>query len=207
MDPVLFFPIAVLIALTPGPNNFCALNNGIRQGVIAALVGTVGRVIAFAILLTISAIGLATTLLASESAFNVLKWVGAGYLVWLGVRCLRSKERIGFVDRQGTGTCDDRSMQKLMLQEFLLGISNPKAILLFASLFPQFINPSMPGASQFLALGATYLLAEFVSSLTYALGGRQLRRFIASRRGGARLNMVTAGVFIGAGVLLLASRR
>ena len=67
MDALLFFPLAVMIALTPGPNNFCALNNGIRQGVGAALFGTIGRVLAFAIFLTISAVGLGAMLLDRKS--------------------------------------------------------------------------------------------------------------------------------------------
>jgi threonine/homoserine/homoserine lactone efflux protein len=92
MDALLFFPLAVMIALTPGPNNFCALNNGIRQGVGAALFGTIGRVLAFAIFLTISAVGLGAMLLASETAFSVLKWLGAAYLFWLGWKAWHSQD-------------------------------------------------------------------------------------------------------------------
>ena len=70
MEALLFAPAAVAIALTPGPNNFCGLNNGIRAGVAAALIATVGRVAAFAIFLTVSAVGLGAMLLASEAAFT-----------------------------------------------------------------------------------------------------------------------------------------
>ena len=90
MDAVLFAPIAALISLGPGPNNFCALNNGINYGFRAALLATFGRLAAFAIFLFIPAVGLGAMLLASETAFTIIKWVGAAYLVYLGIKTWRS---------------------------------------------------------------------------------------------------------------------
>lgn len=209
MDVLLFFPVAVAIALTPGPNNFCALNHGIRQGVGAALLGTVGRAVAFAIFLALSGLGLGAMLLASEAAFNAMKWVGAAYLFWLGWQAWRSAGCLsGALAAGADGEAIQRfSARELMRREFLLGISNPKAMLLFAAIFPQFIEPSRPAAMQFVTLGGTYLAAEFVSALVYGLGGQQLRRFIRSPRAAARLNRATAGVFVGAGGWLLAAQR
>ncbi|GAA0761744.1 LysE family transporter [Ideonella azotifigens] len=207
MDALYFFPLAVGIALTPGPNNFCALNHGLREGVVAAIVGTTGRVAAFAIFLTVSALGLGAMLLASETAFSVLKWLGAAYLFWLGVHAWRSRDLGGLHAGESADSAPPRRWRELMRQEFLLGISNPKAMLLFAAIFPQFIDPSKPAAMQFATLGATYLLAEYVSSLAYGLGGRQIRRLVRSPLAARRLNRATGGVFIGAGGLLLAAHR
>lgn len=207
MDALYFFPLAVGIALTPGPNNFCALNHGLREGVLAALVGTTGRVAAFAIFLTVSALGLGAMLLASEAAFNALKWLGAAYLFWLGAQAWRSREVNGLHGGEAGLQGTPRRWRELMRQEFLLGISNPKAMLLFAAIFPQFIDPARPAAPQFLTLGATYLLAEYVSSLAYGLGGRQIRQLVRSPLAARRLNQATGGVFIGAGGLLLAAHR
>jgi homoserine/homoserine lactone efflux protein len=208
MDALLFFPLAVMIALTPGPNNFCALNNGLRQGVMAALAGALGRILAFAIFLTVSAFGLGAMLLASEAAFNVLKWLGAAYLLWLGWRAWHSRD-LGSLASQGSDAPGQaaRSVQQLATQEFLLGISNPKAMLLFAAIFPQFINPQLPTARQFLVLGSTYLLAELVSALVYGSGGTQIRRLVRSPQAVVRLNRATGGFFAGAAGLLLASHR
>ena len=86
-------------------------------------------------------------------------------------------------------------------------ITNPKAIILFAAIFPQFIDPAQPPVPQFALLGPVYLCAEFVASLVYASGGRQLRRVITSQRAVLRLNTATGGVFMGAAGLLLASNR
>ncbi len=210
MDALLFAPVAVAIALTPGPNNFCGLNNGIRAGVGAAMVGTIGRVAAFAIFLAVSAVGLGAMLLASEAAFAAVKWVGACYLFWLGWRAWRSREFSGLVVVDGAPVSAEGApvrLRALIAQEFLLGITNPKAIILFAAIFPQFIDPGQPAARQFVVLGAVYLAAEFVATAVYAAGGRQIRRFIRTSSGVVRLNKATGGFFMGAGGLLLATHR
>jgi threonine/homoserine/homoserine lactone efflux protein len=211
VDALLFAPVAVAIALTPGPNNFCGLNNGIRAGVGAALVATVGRVAAFALFLTISAIGLGAMLLASEAAFTAVKWAGAVYLFWIGWRAWRSREFGGAALAEGAEAAVRAaapvSVRAMALQEFLLGITNPKAIILFAAIFPQFIDPAQPAARQFVVLGAVYLVAEFVSTAVYAACGLQIRRVIRTQRGVVRLNRATGGFFMGAGGLLLATHR
>ncbi|WP_034293921.1 LysE family translocator [Herbaspirillum sp. RV1423] len=210
MDALFFIPVAIMLALVPGPNNFCALNNGIRRGVGMALLATFGRVTAFAIFLTISAVGLGAMLLASETAFTAVKWIGAVYLFYLGWRAWRSREFHGLELADGVGAHAvpaQKGAFALVVQEFLLGITNPKAIMLFAAIFPQFIDPSRPAAHQFLVLGSIYLCAEFVSSAVYSACGKQIRRFIRTSRGVARLNKATGGFFIGAGALLLAARQ
>ena len=210
MDAFLFAPVAVAIALTPGPNNFCGLNNGIRAGVGVALIAATGRVVAFAIFLAVSAVGLGAMLLASEAAFTAVKWLGACYLFWLGWRAWRSREFSGLDVVDGgdvkAGVAPVR-LRALIAQEFLLGITNPKAIILFAAIFPQFIDPAQPAARQFVVLGAVYLGAAWVSTAVYAVGGRQIRRFIRTSRGVVRLNKATGGFFMGAGGLLLATNR
>lgn len=126
MDALLFVPVAVAISLTPGPNNFCGLNNGIRAGVGAALIATLGRVAAFAIFLVVSAVGLGAMLLASEAAFTAVKWAGALYLFWLGWRAWRSREFSGLSVVEGEGalvTDSPVSLRALIAQEFLLGIT------------------------------------------------------------------------------------
>lgn len=209
MDALLFAPVAVAIALTPGPNNFCGLNNGMRAGVAAALVATVGRVAAFAIFLSISAVGLGAMLLASEAAFTAVKWAGAAYLFWIGWRAWRSRVFGGVsLDEEACGWAGaGPSLRALVAQEFVLGITNPKAIILFAAVFPQFIDPGQPPARQFLLLGSIYLLAEFVSTAVYASCGRQIRRLIRTPRAVVHLNRATGGFFMGAGSLLLAAQR
>jgi len=210
MDAVLFAPVALLISLMPGPNNFCALNNGIRRGVGSAVLATSGRVVAFAIFLSISAIGLGAMLLASETAFTAIKWIGAAYLLYLGIVAWRSRDFSGLDMLDGNAAqpaSQQRSVWRLMLQEFLIGISNPKAILLFAAIFPQFIKPDQPATEQFLYLGTTCLLAEYCASVVYALFGRQIRRFVRTSKGVIRLNKTTGAFYMGAGGRLRGTSR
>ncbi|GAB2481837.1 LysE family translocator [Comamonas humi] len=209
MDALAFAPLAVLISLTPGPNNFCALNNGMRAGVVKALWATFGRVAAFAIFLTVSAVGLGAMLLASEAAFTAVKWVGAVYLFWLGCKAWRSRDFSGFdqIEDAAATARPAWPVRRLIAQEFGLAITNPKAIVLFAAIFPQFIDPAQPPAHQFLVLGSIYLCSEFVSTAVYATGGRQIRRWIRTPRGALRLNRATGGIFMGAGGLLLTAQR
>ena len=133
MDALLYVPVAIAISLTPGPNNFCGLNNGIRAGVGPAMNATEGLAAAFAIFLTVSAVGLGAMLLASEAAFTAVKWVGAAYLFWLGWKAWHSREFSGLAleDAPGSGQASGQPVQfhlrALIAQEFLLGITNPKA--------------------------------------------------------------------------------
>ena len=150
---------------------------------------TVGRAAAFAIFLTVSAVGLGAMLLASEAAFTAVKWVGAAYLFWLGWKAWHSREFSGLALVEGEGALAvdaPFSLRALIAQELLLGITNPKAIILFAAIFPQFIDPGQPAARQFVVLGSIYLASEFVSTAAYARGGRQIRRFIRTSRGVVR---------------------
>lgn len=173
------------------------------------MVATVGRVAAFAIFLCISAVGLGAMLLASEAAFAAVKWVGAAYLFWLGWHAWHSREFSGLalVDTPAGGPAAPVRLRALIAEEFLLGITNPKAIILFAAIFPQFIDPGQPAARQFVVLGSIYLASEFVSTAVYATGGRQIRRFIRTSCGVVRLNKASGGFFMGAGGLLLATNR
>jgi threonine/homoserine/homoserine lactone efflux protein len=203
MDALLFFPLAVMIALTPGPNNFCALNNGIRQGVGAALFGTIGRVLAFAIFLTISAVGLGA-MLASETAFSVLKWLGAAYLFWLGWKAWHSQDA-------GHLAADDSQVPPRPCAAW------PRRNSCWASATPRPCCCSRPSFRS----SSTRPSRRPASSWCWAppTGGRvRVRRGLWRRRPPAaplhhhaarrrRLNKATGGFFAGAGGLLLAAHR
>lgn len=204
LDALLFLPIAQLLALGPGPNNFMAMRNGIQCGLATAIIATTGRVLAFAILITVTAIGLGTMLASSVLAFTILKWVGALYLIYLGIKAWRSREFSG-INNAEDNTHTPTPLLKLTAQEFLVAISNPKALLLFTAIFPQFINPALPATEQFVVLGGTYLLTEYIASAVYALFGVNIARFVKTSRGARRLNRATGGLFMGAGVALAGS--
>ena len=131
---LLFVPAAFAINILPGPNNMLAMTNGLRYGLFYAMKGGLGRLLAFAILIILTATGLGAIMAASATAFYILKVVGALYLVYLEYRlwCAKAEE----IEDPTLSVSVKISTYKIIRQEFLVAISNPKAILVFTAFFP-----------------------------------------------------------------------
>ncbi|MCF3936468.1 LysE family translocator [Acuticoccus sp. M5D2P5] len=196
-----FIPAAALVAAGPGANNLLSLGNGARAGFLLTLVGVLGRMVAFAILITLAAAGLGALLTASEIAFGIVKWVGVAYLAYLGIRTFRSTTLS--VD----GSSEAPRGLALARKEFLVAMTNPKAMLLFTAFIPQFVNTSGPAAPQLILLGALYIVIEFVMASGYALMGATLRAFTMTPPRVRTINRLTGGMLIGAAGLLATSHR
>ncbi|GAK86018.1 transporter LysE family [Vibrio ponticus] len=173
MELLFFIPACFALNMTPGPNNLMALNNGRCFGFRAALVAGMGRIIAFAGMITLTASGLAIILYASEALFLAIKVIGALYLFWIAVGLWRSKASL--VSTEITPA----SQWQLLRQEFFLAAGNPKAILIFTAFFPQFVDPLKSISQQFVILGATFLVLEIITISIYALAGLYLRHWFA----------------------------
>ncbi|MFH1804952.1 MAG: LysE family transporter [Pseudomonadota bacterium] len=209
---VLFAGAAFALCMAPGPNNLLAMFNGARHGVRAALIGGAGRLTAFAAMIVVTAMGLGVVLATSETAFMILKWGGAVYLVYLGVRTWRSKVAEVPVD-----VTDDNGLAAVLIAhpgamtlartEFLTAIGNPKAILIFTAFFPQFLDPAAAYGPQFAVMGLTFLVLEACVLFGYGLVGGQVKGLIRSARHMTILNRISGGLLMGAGVLLATSRR
>jgi len=191
------------LAIYPGPNNLLALSNGTRVGARRAILGAaVGRMSAFVLMIGATAVGLGAVLAASELAFQIVKWAGAAYLLYLGVKILTAK-----VDAAEAELAVDLDARTIARREFFVALGNPKAILIFTAFFPQFLDPAAPPIPQFAAMGAAFLLLEFTAVALYAAGGARLSRVVQSQRGRRWLNRATGGALIGAAGLLIASER
>lgn len=199
---LLFAGAAIALAMAPGPNNLLAMFNGARYGVSSAAVGGIGRIVAFALMIAVTATGLGVVLAASETAFFVIKWVGAVYLVWLGIKSWFAK----------VNDTEDTSGQAVLMvnpgpfnlakTEFLTAIGNPKAILIFTAFFPQFLDPAVAYGPQFSTMGVTFIVMESGVLLAYGLLGGQVKGFIKSARHMRVLNRVSGTLLVVAGVLL-----
>ncbi|MBF9233020.1 LysE family translocator [Microvirga alba] len=200
---LLFAPACFAINLAFGPNNLLSLTYGMRSGVRVAAVAALGRLVAFALMIFLAAIGLGAVLAASEQAFSVVKWAGAAYLVWLGVKILRASGKGEAVARD---TFSRQPLATLVAQEFWTAIGNPKAILVFTAFFPQFIDLNAYGAS-FAVMGATFLLLEIVAIVLYALLGRRLGSFARTGRTLTWFNRVSGSTMVAFGVALAFARR
>lgn len=165
----LFSIVALVTIATPGPTVLLALSNGTRYGVRRSLPGMFGAVASDVVLVTAVALGLGALLAASEFWFSVLKWVGAAYLVWLGVQLLRS--RGGIEMPVGDQLNLEHSARKVFMKSFLVAVTNPKGYLFCSALMPQFIDPNAAQLPQYLAIGVVFCAVDFSVMLAYAFVG------------------------------------
>ncbi|MES2509923.1 MAG: LysE family translocator [Pseudomonadota bacterium] len=172
---LLFAFVALVTIATPGPTVLLALTNGTRYGVKRALPGMLGAVMSDFVLVGAVALGLGALLAASEFWFSVLKWVGAAYLAWLGLRLLRSKG--GFDVPQEAGTTA-RGGRAIFMKSFMVAVTNPKGYLFCSALLPQFIDPATAQAPQYIALALVFAGMDFSVMLAYAFVGAKAVRLL-----------------------------
>lgn len=200
----IFLPACFAINMAFGPNNVLSLSNGARDGVRASVLASFGRLLAFAIMIAIAGLGLGALLLASRTLFTAIKLAGAAYLVWIGVKLIRSGPSIAVKDEGAPR--GPVSLARLTKQEFWVAAGNPKAILVFTAFFPQFVDRGAY-ATSFAILGATFLLLELVAIVIYAALGARLGSLSRGARGFTWFNRVSGALMIGFGVMLAFVRR
>ncbi len=186
------------------------MTNSLQHGPRRALASVAGSATAVLGLMLLSALGLGALLAASETAFLVLKAVGAAYLIWLGIKTFRS--RATAFDAMPSGGTDAGARPavpagRLYLQGLMVGASNPKAILFFTAFFPQFLNPAADWAPQFALLAGTFMACEFSVLTLCALSVSRLAPALRSSAHMQRFNRASGGLFALMGGLLLLSRR
>ncbi|CAB3691062.1 LysE family translocator [Achromobacter pestifer] len=202
---LLLFILASAVAIvTPGPTTLLAMSNGSRHGVRAAGWGMAGAVLADMILVGSVASGLGVVLAASEIAFQLIKWVGAAYLAYLGWKMLRSDAAL--ILPSGTTAADRPAGLALGMRSFMVALTNPKALLFMSAFLPQFIDPQAPLLTQYAIVACVLATINTLTMLVYATLGAQLVR--AFQGSGLRwLNRVCGSLMIGlAGTLALYRR-
>ena len=173
---LLFAATEFLLSLSPGPAVLLVVSQGIRSGARASLLGTAGILIANIFYFGISALGLGAILLTSEVLFIIIKWSGAAYLIYLGLKMIRDT---WIIKPQSSDTILLPSRRRLFRQGLLTQLANPKAIIFFTALLPQFIDAQGAPAYQFLILGIVSVAVEFPILVLYgwlaAKGGDWLK--------------------------------
>jgi len=200
IDLLLFVPACFALNLAFGPNNLLAMTHGAQSGVRFALAASTARLAAFVPMIAASALGLGVLLSASATVFGVVKIIGAAYLIWLGIKLLRTPAATGAsVSQRGAVP-----LPQAFRREGLAALGNPKAILIFAAFFPQFVVADHYWLS-YAQLGGIFLLLEVVAIAVYATAGRFAAAFAATRlHWFQRLSGAGMVVF---GVLLLLARQ
>jgi threonine/homoserine/homoserine lactone efflux protein len=199
---LLYVAAVALLIVTPGPTMLMCMTNSINHGPRRAMTSVGGAVTAVLCVMALSAMGLGALLATSETAFTTAKVLGAAYLIWLGIKTFRSNTV--FTPGSDTAAASTRSFY---LQGFLVGASNPKAVLFFAAFFPQFLNPAAPIVPQFALLALTFMAFEFTVLTMCALGVARLMPLLKSSGPVRWINRVCGGLFTLMGGLLLLTRR
>ncbi|SDZ21989.1 LysE family translocator [Pseudomonas sp. NFIX28] len=165
-DMLIFIAAALLMVLTPGPNMIYLISRSICQGRRAGVTSLVGVVAGFFVHLFAAAIGLTAVFMTVPVAYEVLKWVGALYLMWLAWQALKPGARSPFEAQQ----LPPDSSRKLILMGFLTSALNPKIAVFYLSVFPQFISPEHGSVfTQSIILGLTQISVSFSVNLLIAL--------------------------------------
>lgn len=203
----LYYTFAVLVlSASPGPNVLLCMTKAITQGFRASVFTALGGLTAIVSIMTLSFTGLGVVIASSELAFNIIKWAGALYLIYLGYKALTSKQENYHISEQER-RAPKVSKKTLYISGFIVGASNPKAIVFFTALFPQFINITEPLISQYLVFALTFAALELIWLLFYSYLGAKSSKWLLQEGRAKFFNRITGGVFIGAGVLLSTSSK
>lgn len=197
-DSWLVYATAVLALMsTPGPSHLLMLSNSATHGFKRSLATVAGDLTANALQMLAAGLGLAALLGAHGQALFVIKWLGVGYLIWLGVRMIhRGDVRVSSAEGPGLA-----SLKILWLQGFVTSASNPKAIVFFAALFPQFIDPDTAFWPQLAILSVTYIVMDGTFLCAYGIASDRIAALIGGPLR-AWVGRVGGGLMIGAALLL-----
>ena len=200
---LLFCAAVFALSGTPGPNMLHVLTRSVSFGFrrsVAAMMGCLTAVIA---VLIASAAGLATILAAAPTLFEVLRYAGVAYLLYLGIKAWRAPAGDG---PDTSGLTPTMSLFALFRGGFLISISNPKLLLFAAAFLPQFIDRSAPQVAQFVILVSSFAVIETFWYMVYGVGGRGIARYLTRPSLNRLFNRVCGAIFVSFGLALLGAR-
>ncbi len=190
----------VVISLTPGAGAINTMSNSLAVGWRRSFWGVVGQQIALLVHIAVVAAGVGVLVASTPMLFNAIRWVGAAYLVYLGVRLITARPTVETVGDAATST----SAWELMRRGFWVNLLNPKAVVFFLAFLPQFIRADQPLWPQYLVLIATVVGVDMVVMWGFFAGAaKPFQRFAGTLRGQRILNTVFGALFIGVAALLL----
>ncbi len=203
---IIYLVLVVAATATPGPAVLFAISTSTLYGWEKALFAASGNIVGLFFLAIIAVLGLGTLLNTSVVFFNILKYAGSAYLVYLGLKLLFQKPS-ALSSPEDMSVSRNISPRKIFFQAFTVAISNPKAIVFLTALFPQFISVNEALISQFLVLIATLMGFSFLFLMAYALLAQRMKGWLNQSARIANFNRATGSVFIGFGFLLATSSR
>jgi homoserine/homoserine lactone efflux protein len=194
--------VAILVLL-PGPIVTLVIANSLRQGTRSGFATVAGASLGNALLLGATAIGLLAFFALLSEIFQVVRWAGALYLIWLGIRAWRAHGASG----TAIAPIGARSLRAVFLQGFLVAITNPKALVFYIAFLPQFVDANLPAAPQLLVMIGTMMIMALISDSAYALLAGRARGWFASPERQRLQSRISGTLLIGVGCGLLLARR
>ena len=200
----LFILSAVMLNITPGSDTIYIVGRSIAGGRKAGVVSALGINTGAMIHTLLAALGLSLLLARSAAAFHTVKFLGAGYLIFLGIKTFRSKDSI----LTNPSAKEEKSLPSTYVQGILTNVLNPKVALFYLAFLPQFIIPENPyGPLPFLLLGTTFLISSTLWCILLAILSSTLGKWIAAKgKIGSYLNRISGVIFICLGLNLLRAK-
>ena len=196
-----FAAASAVLVVIPGPTTLLVVSYALGQGWRTALPMAIGVALGDFTAMTVSMLGLGAVLAASATLFTVLKWIGAAYLVWLGIKLWRAGGTL-----EARPATDTASRARMLIHAWIVTALNPKGITFFVAFLPLFLDPKMTLVPQMLVFGPTFLVLAFVNVLAYAMLASRARGVMRSERAIGLVNRAGGTLLIGAGVATVAVR-
>jgi homoserine/homoserine lactone efflux protein len=198
-----FFVAAWVISLSPGAGAISCMSAGMRYGYARAAWNILGLQAGILFVLVIVAAGLGAIIAASTTLFGAVKWLGAAYLVWLGIQLWRSPAAPAI----DGGANVSGTPRQLLLNGFLVNATNPKSIVFMLAVLPPFIDPALPQLPQYVVCGATLFFTDLVVMSVYTGLAAKVLRALRQPRHVRWVNRTFGGLFVAAGAVLATFRR
>jgi len=192
---VAFAAASSVLLVIPGPTVLLVVSYALGQGWRTALPMAIGVALGDFTAMTLSMLGLGALLATSATLFTILKWVGAAYLVYLGIKLWRAGGTLDAAPRT-----DAVSAAKMLGHAWLVTALNPKSITFFVAFLPAFLDPKADFLTQMLVFETTFLVLAFANAFGYALVASRARRLASDPRAIGVVNKVGGGLLVGAGV-------
>lgn len=196
-----FVAASTILLVIPGPTVLLVVSYALGQGWRAALPMALGVALGDFTAMTLSMLGVGALLATSAMLFTVLKWIGAAYLVWLGVKLWRAGGTLDARPRH-----DRASALKMLGHAWLVTALNPKGITFFVAFLPQFLDPRSDFSTQMLIYEATFLTLAFANACSYALAASRVRSMVGNARALSLFNKAGGTLLIGAGLVTATAR-
>lgn len=202
IDTLLVYLLVTFFYVTsPGPAVVLAIINGLRANMKTVAISSFANILGLFILSSASILGLGVLLTTSATLFMLVKFIGAFYLVYLGIKFIKNKNVLNIDDINSNEKI--KSNKSYFFESFFLAVTNPKPILFFTAIFPQFLDLQISILPQFLIMTFAFLFISFFSLCSYAYLAKKSKSYLSDKNRMNWFHKITGGIFISMGIGLL----